>query len=282
MLLPKNMELKAVIDWMHGITKKPILLLVDEIMKLGRELATKTLHRIAECLKYPKKFETVISTLNSDPILNEKLYSRRQITWLPLSPLSYNNSLKLFKAFPLNNDAKLAISDCKGHPRSLECMFHAFRKAPKDTNYKLIIEAALKEWEDRYTHIHLQHIKIALEGKRMLTADSVQGLCLSTEIESGSFLNVNTTFHVIPAISPFVLRVFVRNSDSTDPLIFLFKKLLETEARFGWKGLGFKEYENFHSVWECIKRHLYQGRTVSLSAFYVLMKSMKTLYHILC
>jgi hypothetical protein len=251
---------------MTKIAQKPILLLVDEVMKFGEELATALLHNIAECLGKSNNFETVISTLNPGPILAEKTNSGRKVVWLNLSPLSLEESLRLFKNFPLNDEAKLAISDCNGHPRSLECIWHAFTKTPtnESINHEFTMKIAIQNWGSRYSQITPTHLKVALEGKTLRVTDKVEGLLPITEIQTGIFLNVNATTHFVPCLSPFALRVFIQESDPTDPVITLLMKLLQTEEGFDWK-----EFEKFHGLWECLKRCIFEGRTVSLNDFYL-------------
>jgi hypothetical protein len=101
-----------------------------------------------------ESFNVIVSTLDSNPLSRMKAESGRYINWILLNPLTYEESLSLFPAKTLNNDLKLLINDCNGHPRTLE-------------NLKLLCEE--KEWK-LSPYILLQNSLVErLQSKNILT-----------------------------------------------------------------------------------------------------------------
>ncbi len=259
-------RLRKLVRWMTQFVKQPILLFVDELMKLEEAASTVTTE-IGNCLTTPE-FEAVISTVNANSLIFQRTGSfsgGRRVVWIPLSPLSLDESYKIFESFPLNDEAKLAISDCNRHPRSLECIWRAMAAFPSNESfdYRVVIEKAIKDWGQRSTRITESHLRLALLGSHLQRTDEA-GCKAVGDIATGVFLNSTAIDNFIPSISPFALRLFAKEAAAESQIGILLNDLLfNDDNMFGWK-----EFEKFHCIWECLKRQLLSETLVNLGEFY--------------
>jgi hypothetical protein len=100
--------------------------------------------------------------------------SGRQIEWMLLPPLSIEESLSLFKnkREKLNGYINLAISDCNGHPRSLEYIYRVCEK------YQWEIKSYSPFFEDFYSRISpppYSIIEAVLNSRLVMKSDCPPG-----------------------------------------------------------------------------------------------------------
>lgn len=270
-LTKTNIDLPAVLVKVHLIVKRPLLLLVDELMKCGEDGATKILHAIGICLNEhpPEIFDCIVSTLDTSPVFKENSSSGRPLLWVNLPPLSQESSEKIFGTLPMTPELKLCIAECNGHPRALECIWSALKKFSGQRHIKTeyIIKAAIDDWGTRLPPISDAHLKIALNGKPVYPEDTIEELNIATELLKGTFLNANVKKQTkfIPQLSPFSLRVIAarRGHSQFDFVSQFITSMLSLEEGFDWNA-----YEKFHANWEMLKRVLFSGSTRTFAEFY--------------
>lgn len=256
----------------HKILGKPVVLLIDELMKLGLNAANKIMNQVGTCLNNLGYFDCVVSTLDSSPIFSENRLSGRKLMWVQLPRLTDESSEKIFHAFKLTDEIRLLLKECAGHPRSLQCIYTAMTDLlPKGSHLltpKLILERAVKDWGARVPSIGVNHLKAALLGGSTKIGDTLFGLDVSKEISNGTFVNsdIHSEYQLlIPKLSPFSLRVYSHTvaAQVHDDIASAIDNMLRDEEGFSWC-----DYERFHAYWEVLKRLLYQGDIMQLSQFY--------------
>jgi len=110
-----------------------VFLLIDELIKCnesneknssGLTNVDKVLSEIGACLNlFPsERFNCIVSTLDTRPIKRTQSASGRPIHWILLEPLSIVEARELFEKYKHLLQLGQCISDCNGHPRSLETL----------------------------------------------------------------------------------------------------------------------------------------------------------------
>ncbi|KAL6062831.1 hypothetical protein QOT17_011974 [Balamuthia mandrillaris] len=264
----------------------PILLCVDELLKVSSApqpdindpQVAKALSSIGKQLNRDPYFNVVVSTLDSGPVLVEQTRSGRPITWIPLPPLTLKDSLLLFKPILDNEEdmrAKvniaLAISECGGHPRSLESLWLVLHDPPNSRYFSFPELVSLVIDRMLLVIFPMQALQIALLGIPFPLDTPIESGPHSTlprtirsEIASGLFLNAlesaGETVAIIPRLSPLRLRQYAKFG-TRDDLNKCLASMLATETNFS--GLTF---EHFHAWWEVLRRLLLLNSTSLLAA----------------
>jgi len=211
--------------------KRPVLLLVDEITKLGsNEIIVKVLSEIGGTLSNYESdtFNALISTLSNEPFSTFYTESQRPIDWIFLEPLSNEDAFSLFPESSKSEALQLCLSDCNGHPRSLQLVQEAlkyFQLGEKLSSLKyseLLTKYILKFW-DTNTSAHIPEppeeiVRAALLGKQFELSNFIpvpegsdrKPLTLQQHLKSGYCLNVNFREEgtLVPRLSPFMLLLY--------------------------------------------------------------------------
>ncbi|KAL6076187.1 SAM domain-containing protein [Balamuthia mandrillaris] len=228
----------------------------------------KALSTIGKQLNEDPYFNVVVSTLDSGPMLVERTRSGRPITWIPLPPLTLKDSLLLFKSI-LDEEKEprakaniaLAISECGGHPRSLESLWLVLRDAPNlpylsfpELISPVIYHMLLASIPKQALQIALLGIPLPLDTPIESGPHSTSSCTIRSEIASGLYLNAlesaGDTVTIIPRLSPLRLRQYAQFGPRDD-LNKCLASMLATETNFS--GLTF---EHFHAWWEVLRRLL--------------------------
>ncbi|CAB4415466.1 unnamed protein product [Rhizophagus irregularis] len=89
-----------------------------------------------------KNLGFIITTLDAIRLWDTQTASGRQINWIPLRRLEFSESIELFKEVikKLESDSRVSvlrkcISDCNGHPRTLEKLYELLSNTTALTTY---------------------------------------------------------------------------------------------------------------------------------------------------
>jgi hypothetical protein len=101
---------------------KPIILVVDEMMKLGKDKARSVLSGIGKLLDAFGDLHCVISTLDFLYFQEHASESGRQFDWVPLSPPTFKECCELFELTEgqYYDPIGQCIMECNGHLRNME------------------------------------------------------------------------------------------------------------------------------------------------------------------
>jgi hypothetical protein len=253
-VLPLSVNLRKVVDCILVAVpeKTGILLTVDELIKSAGEKREyesnidSILSEIGYCLNSlsSTKFNTTVCTLDVKPFTRMQTLSGRPIDWIILSPLSYPTAVSLF---PEKTPALLqCISDCNGHPRSLQYLAKTLLQNNKwnQLSYhqlsSLFLQVLLTAPIPRPQNINI--IKAALLGDSVSLEDSPDGKNTYRElIWMGYLLNdLKGETTIIPRLSPLLLRAWAQNNESKTgtedaSMSQLINQLLSLEPNFDWK-----------------------------------------------
>jgi len=173
--------------------------------------------------------------------------SQRPICWIPLRRLVLSESANLFCTLVRDSDGRRlfvinkCISDCNGHPRTLEKFYQVINiKNGDDTalnidNYSSLIERLARSLNQLLGRISLSIIRIALIGDEKYLTDEIEistgKSILRDLISSGIYINSLTdeeeTFRVIPTLSAVTFQYFcIYNKDSKSEETRIIAKIL--------------------------------------------------------
>jgi len=259
----------------------PVLLCVDELIRASDwgdaqyKGAQCVLSVIGQLLSAPEAdgFNAIISTLDTAPVTIESA-SGREIRWVPLQPLQLDHSIALFT--DLNLKAKedkrclilgLCISDCNGHPRSLEQLHHLLRDTKRPWLTQESYVSILKELSSRVTlESSFEIVQYALQGLAIPSGTMINTGSIakpfSRLITEGTYLNAvevqDAQVRAVPKLSP--LRLFkYAQLVTAKPQQYLpdEQKVAEhIHAMLQCEEDNFHPllFERFHACWEVIYR----------------------------
>ena len=197
---------------------RPILLLVDETLKLGKVNATVVLTAIGRLLDEFNDLHCVISTL--DLLFFEHVATTfgRPIKWVKLTPPNMSSCLRLLGL--TNTDALSPIAqcifECNGHLRALGRLLLVWRTAGEDHTVPLseLIAHLLRRFAT-VRGVPDRAIIDALLG-RHITRSHVYGQdSVADLIAGGALLNYETISHsFVGRLSLFILRAWLRDRRS--------------------------------------------------------------------
>jgi hypothetical protein len=223
----------------------------------------------------------IITSLDVTPMMHShQTGSDRAIIWVRLPPLTYEASLEILSSgekADLSKDAKLLLSDCNGHPRSIECLFDVYKKYPI-YDYTGLSALVLQGMDTQNVQIpNLEHVKVALRGRKVTLDTKVSENTIEEAGARGFFFNFQKFYdvdlessrrpsekEVIPMISPLSLIRFANaiNRDNVT-LATSIHQLLATTHQENWMA-----YEKFQYNWETVRRILFQGEKISIYEHY--------------
>ena len=217
--------------------KDHALLCIDEIMKAGKQ-ATDVSHQVGLLISFfPEKRKNFLfpleTTLDIAVINREKTASSRAIDWVRLPGIKTEESATLFDAaFPLWRAAGtakswtdvvgLCISDCGGHPRTLEIFKEVLKEFCGDINC----------WKDSRTAPSYGQISAKMKTKlKVFPAPEFDVICAAvlgeplnakdkigtetvSDLVNGGYLDnslddlVEEMQTIVPKLSVFRIRVF--------------------------------------------------------------------------
>jgi len=246
----------AIESIMHHL-KKSVLLCIDETMKVlpkghsdlrNIKILLDELYKpYQDFSKSANKFYFVISTLDTLNVWSIQTDSQRPICWIPLRRLVLSESANLFCTLVRDSDGRRlfvinkCISDCNGHPRTLEKFYQVINiKNGDDTalnidNYSSLIERLARSLNQLLGRISLSIIRIALIGDEKYLTDEIEistgKSILRDLISSGIYINSLTdeeeTFRVIPTLSAVTFQYFcIYNKDSKSEETRIIAKIL--------------------------------------------------------
>ncbi len=284
---PPNME--EAYQCIRQHCQRPILLCVDELLRASRlhdpdsPVVRTILTAIGQLLSNDTEFNAIVSTLDASPVRREHTSSGRRIAWVPLPALHLLDAISLFKDVLSSQDLssqgrrciKLCISDCNGHPRSLERLavtLNNSRGLALAGDYVSIMNILAKEMSNLYPLLEIQYVKLALQGKPCPLAMEVpiqegrECPTVASLVSQGVFINAleeaDEARVIVPRLSPLLLRRYALSLAANDqPIAKCLTFMLATESNFS--GLT---YEQFHAWWEVLRRHLLPSSTSSSSS----------------
>jgi hypothetical protein len=269
----------------HSHSTKPILLCVDELLRASYPINPRsnvvrgTISAIGKVLTSYPDFNAVVSTLDAEPVNQEAAFSGRPIRWVPLPPLGLSDAISLFKEGLLSEKPflnlspkarrciKLCISDCNGHPRSLEnlaIILNRHASLAQAGDYTTLMNLLASTY---YRPPLAEHVRLALLGdtypleKEVVTASAIVTAgdnkprypTLASLISQGVFLNADTNDipTCIPRLSPLLLRAYTTSQTDDRLVVHCLTNLLATESNFSGT-----TFELFHAWWEVLRRIL--------------------------
>jgi hypothetical protein len=185
-----------------------------------RKFFTQVLTEIGKCLDgfTSLQFNAVITTLDTTPLSKMKTESGRPIAWNFLTPLSIAEAYQLFPKANSVPQLRQCISDCNGHPRSLETLKLVCEELNwQFPSYSTLLTKLLAGLENRGVPIPtLEIVKIALRGKWMNLDKHLddylynEKVTLRDCIRMGHLLNSyqGDQTMVVPKLSPLLLMSF--------------------------------------------------------------------------
>ncbi|POG73797.1 hypothetical protein GLOIN_2v1772162 [Rhizophagus irregularis DAOM 181602=DAOM 197198] len=299
-----SLDTYTAIDSIIHHSGKSVLLCIDETMRVLpkghgdleniKTLLNELYRPYRDFSRLANKFYFVISTLDTLNVWSTQTDSQRPICWIPLRRLVLSESANLFRTLVRNLDEhrlfviKKCISDCNGHPRTLEKFYQVINVENGDDttlntdNYSSLMERLARNLKQLLGRISLPIVKIALFGKEKSLTDEIETKAgksnLRDLISSGIYINSLTDegeiFSVIPTLSPVSLQYFcIYNKDSESEEITaiakILRRLLTTESSFDEEVMDGKPFEKFHTNWELLYRALQEnGKNVSLRNIY--------------
>lgn len=201
----------------HG--DRGVLLLVDEIIKLGPAVP-KLLSLVGRLLDtFPsEQFNAVCTTLDAEPFITEVGASGRELLWAPLPPLQQSDVEAMVQSAlgvdVLPRALLVAISDCAGHPRTLQYLLEAAQQLmladPRgwaSDNQKLLHELRVKVTARLRAAVPTWAVRAALTGEALDLDASLSGAApprtLRQSIVDGTFLNssIDKVRQAVPQLS---------------------------------------------------------------------------------
>ncbi|GBC00031.1 hypothetical protein RclHR1_37100001, partial [Rhizophagus clarus] len=277
---------------------KSVLLCVDEIMKIDNEDHSSVVNLLnnlyipyKDLMLKEKVFKFIVSTLDASLLQDTQTTALgRPISWIPLRKLEFSESTALFSKFieELEENAdrvfiiKKCISDCNGHPRTLESLYSLLngnKTILKTANFAAIIEMLISKITINY--ITFPVVKLALLGKYVRLDEEVEVaakkvLRVKDLITSGVYINTLTNFEdatqVIPTLTLVSLYYFCTKNEDRDDAVCaknengddefrtknenavakILKNIFHTEDYFDTGSNDGKAFEKFHMNWELL------------------------------
>jgi hypothetical protein len=247
------------------------------------------------------KFNFILTTLDAVYVQTNTTYSGRKIDWVPLRRLEISESTDLFHKILNDNELKekrkylikKCISDCNGHPRTLEKFYELLseNKTALDTD---MYSSLLSHLVDRIvsssftlSYLNFSVIKTALLGNSTSLTCKINTLngefSIKDLISMGVYINslteVEETINVVPTLTLISIRYFCKGNEEGDAKIAveILKDILYTECYFDGNVNDGKPFESFHCNWEQLYRVLREeGKKVSLREVYRLSNTYNT------
>jgi hypothetical protein len=191
--------------------KKNLFLAIDELMKAGGHPVVKIPNRpldvvgiVGGILNAYENVVALITTLDQGncflantaaPLIGEKISSGRAICWFPLDLLSKEEALSLFNGGKLDGRMRLLISDCNGHPRSLQYMWQVFSDLDWDVSaysYAKLVEKFVETY-GTFIPPPASVVKECLLGQQveLLSHPSEDAKTFQQYVETGVLINSN-------------------------------------------------------------------------------------------
>ncbi|GES92830.1 hypothetical protein GLOIN_2v1783590 [Rhizophagus clarus] len=268
---------------------KSVLLCVDEIMKIDNENHSRVVNLLnslyipyKDLMTKEKVFKFIVSTLDAPLLRNtQTTASGRPISWIPLRKLEFSESIALFSKFieelerlgQENADRvfiiKKCISDCNGHPRTLESLYSLLNgneTVLKTANFAAIIEMLINKITNDY--ITFPVVKLALLGEYVRLDEEVavttkNVLMVKDLITSGVYINsltnIEDSTQVIPTLNLVGLYYFCTKNKvvgDAKAVAEILKNIFHTEDYFDTGSNDGKAFEKFHMNWELLYRAL--------------------------
>lgn len=206
-----------------------------------------------------------------------KSASGRTIQWVPLKPLSWEDALSLFPNSQKYPQLQRCISDCNGHPRSLEALkILCDKKGWQLPEYLPLVQEFIYKLESSAIPIpEPSHIIAALRGQSVHLEDSpdlpVVGKKSTTYREyvaQGHFLNTleDGEAKIIPQLSPILLMLFATNhahyadGDDIGEIARSIRDLLHSETNFYWQVTNYVIELVLTRCITCIKSFMHIGK----------------------
>ena len=195
-----KIELQDAIKCIRLATKSPVLLGVDELIKVAGahyqypENISEVLTAIGYCLNVfgSDEFNAIVTTLNQQPVLSMSTKTGRVITWVSLPPATFDEAKNLFEC---PTSALLqCISDCNGHFRLLENLKIVWNQhINSNLTYSTLLSFFIHQLNSSIVNFHklnVKMIKAALCGRQVYITDSPDNLnTYGDYIAEGSYLN---------------------------------------------------------------------------------------------
>ena len=288
----ESLDIVTAIETIILHSGKSVFLCVDEIMKV------KDHKKLLSSLYIPyidkdKVFRFIVSTLDAIYLNTFHTSSGKDINWIPLRRLKISESLELF--YEILNDKELdkhriylfmkCISDCSGHPRTLEKFYHLLYEDETSLHidtYSSLISRLVDKITPWFSSISFSVIKTALLGNRMHLNNKInifdKDISVSDLISMGVYINSltgnNETINVVPTLTLISLQYFCTNNveqGDAEIVVKILQDILLTEYYFDGKVMDGKHFEKFHCNWERLYRALREeGMEVSLREVYCL------------
>jgi hypothetical protein len=163
-----------------------------------------------------------------------------------------------------SREMELCISDCNGHPRSLEAVFKAFDSLPDIhlQTHSEIMTLANSLYEGGTSPVQHDLLKCALKGLPVNLTTTIDKKTMSSWLASGILINTNvkhTDFEIIPQISFFAMLLYTMKVNTT---------LSRVLADILSIGFGWNAFEQFHLKWELLMRLVYEETSINFSTLY--------------
>ncbi|KAH3767429.1 hypothetical protein Pelo_696 [Pelomyxa schiedti] len=274
---------------------------VDEIVKT-KKFCKHILTEIGGVLdhfdeKNPKRVFSLVTSLDALYVKELETSSGRKITWIPLPALKYSDSVSLFDALPSyikdNESVKCVISDCGGHPRSLEWLYLAVKDVPETEPTKLSYSSITAEIEKSlrctgtFCDFPLDWLKPVLLGTQCNLTDIVGQqpnpkdssssihITVKDLIKSGYYCNSQETvhnLHVVPRMTPLQIQLWAKNQQSKTTLdgqvARLILEYLITGLSWPTGSSSGQKLEEFHFGWESLVGILQSSEQITLEGHY--------------
>jgi hypothetical protein len=235
------------------------------------------------------RFNFILTTLDAVYVRESRTSSGRDINWIPLRRLNITESIELLNdlTIELEWDRKfiinMCISDCNGHPRTLEKLYELLngnQTVLKVSNFATIIEMLTTQISAWFSNISFSVIELALLGNSVPLGKNIKmsdGKELSVKklVASGTYINSVTkqdnAVNIIPTLTPVSLYYFcvTNNEDGKAKIIAkILKDILLLEDYFDFRSNDGKAFEEFHMNWELLYRVLHDEKAISLPEIY--------------
>ena len=244
---------------------RPIILLVDETMKLGEENVRIALAGIGRLLESFNDLHCVVSTLDLLFFNRVATQSGRAINWVKLASPNMSDCLHLLGLTNTDalNPVAQCILECNGHLRALGRLLGVWREVNMDN---LIPLSHLMELlQDRFGSVQempAAAIIDALLGRYVTRLDAYGQVTVPDLIAGGAMLNYETTEKSFVArLSPFILRSWVQEHQSMMLAEYL-QRVLDALDKLGQLAKdnehqqGGAGFELFVVAWESLYRLL--------------------------
>jgi len=232
--------------------KSSVLLLVDELLKVGPSAQVDFLSLIGELQdSYSIKLRSVITSLITSPLNDARAKSGRQILFVPLPLFSHEAVLSALDKFldgvPKEKrlQFKVLVTDCAGHARTLEKLCRVWdSKTDFDSIQKEMLEAVAAPTE--------YHVELAIRGDRLPLRHALPpNSTIEDAIEAGFFINSAPKLgihDIIPQLSLLQLRQFASEND--DELLGSLVSIPTNPTDVP----DWKRCETFYQKWELVSR----------------------------